>query len=231
MGNRLSESEAAEKQKTIKTEVFASGIGLFTGEKVSLKILPAPANSGIIFQRVDLPGKPKIPAQLKFVREAPRCTRLASEKGSIHMVEHLLSALRSMGIDNALIEVNGPEILAGDGSAKLFVELIEKAKPQVQNASRRFVKIKNPIYWSEGEVHLVALPASEFRISYTMHYPQSALLGSQFYTFSVAPERYKDEIAPSRTFSLYEEILPFIEKGLIKGEGSRMPLSLKGIKS
>lgn len=217
-----------EMQKTIKNEVLASGVGLFTGEKVSLKILPAPPNTGIVFQRVDLPGKPEIPATLSFVREAPRCTRLANQKVSIHMVEHLLSALGGMGIDNAKIEVEGPEILAADGSAKLFVELIEKAGSEIQNIPRKMLKISEPIYWSEGEVHLIALPANEFRISYTLHYPQSSLLRSQFYTIALDPERFKGEIAPCRTFSLYEEILPFIEKGLIKGGGLENALVIKG---
>ncbi len=215
-------------QKTIENEAFASGVGLFTGEKVSLKILPAPPNTGIVFQRVDLPGKPEIPARLSFVREAPRCTRLASEKMSIHMVEHLLSAFGGMGIDNARVEVEGPEVLAADGSAKLFVELIEKARTEVQKVPRKFLKISEPIYWSEGEVHVIALPANEFRVSYTLHYPQSPLLRSQFYTISLSPDRFKNEIAPCRTFSLYEEILPFIEKGLIKGGGLENALVIKG---
>lgn len=219
---------SANAQKTIQNEVVASGIGLFTGEKVSLKILPAPPNTGIIFQRVDLPGKPEIPARLSFVREAPRCTRLATDKASIHMVEHLLSALGAMGIDNARIEVQGPEILAADGSAKLFVDLLETARIEVQKAPRKLLKIPKPIYWSEGEVHLIALPADEFRISYTMHYPQSPLLRSQFYTVSLSPKRFKEEIAPCRTFSLYEEILPFIEKGMLKGGGLENALVIKG---
>jgi UDP-3-O-[3-hydroxymyristoyl] N-acetylglucosamine deacetylase len=215
-------------QQTIESEVIASGVGLFTGEQVSLKILPAPPNTGIVFQRVDLEGKPEIPARLVFVRDAPRCTRLVKHKASILMVEHLLSALGGVGIDNARVEVQGPEILAGDGSAKLFVELIERAGIVQQDAPRRAIKILKPIHWSEGEVHLIALPAEEFRISYTMHYPQSPLLRSQFYTISLDPIRFKEEIASCRTFSLYEEILPFIEKGLIKGGGLENALVIKG---
>ncbi len=217
-----------ETQKTIEREVSASGIGLFTGQKVSLRIIPSSPNTGIIFQRVDLPGKPEIPAKLSFVQDAVRCTRLAKESASIHMVEHLLSALSAMQIDNAKIEVEGPEILAADGSAKLFVELIELAGIKQQNAPRSLIKITKPLYWSEGDVHLVALPANEFRISYTMHYPHSPLLRSQYYTVSLTPEKFKDEIAFCRTFSFYEEILPFIEKGLIKGGGLENALVIKG---
>jgi UDP-3-O-[3-hydroxymyristoyl] N-acetylglucosamine deacetylase len=220
--------ESAEMQKTIQREFFASGIGLFTGEKVSLKISPMPAQSGIIFQRTDLPAKPEIPAHVSFVREAPRCTRLATAKASIYMVEHLLSALGALGVDNAKIEVEGPEILAADGSAQFFVDLIEEVGLQEQPLARRVLKITKPIYWSESEVHLVVLPADEMRISYTMHYPQSAVLGSQFYTLALNAKSYKEEIASSRTFSLYEEILPFIEKGMIKGGGLENALVIKG---
>lgn len=219
---------SSQKQTTIQNEVSSSGKGLFTGENVSLKILPAPANSGITFQRVDLPGKPLIPARLKFVREVPRCTRLATESASIHMVEHLLAALKGMGVDNAHIEVNGPEILAADGSSRLFVELIEKAKIISLDAPRKVIKITKPIYWSKDEVHLVALPSEEFRVSYTMHYPQSKLLRSQYYTLVPSPEAFKAEIASCRTFSLYEEILPFIDKGIIKGGGLENALVIRG---
>lgn len=218
----------AAMQKTIRDEVTASGIGLFTGEKVSLKVIGAPPNTGVCFRRVDLPEKPMLKAHLSFVRETPRCTRLADNQVSLHMVEHLLSALSALGIDNIIIEVEGPEIMAADGSASPFVALIEKAGIVEQDVPKRVVTITQPIFWSEGEVHLVALPADEFRISYTMHYPQSALLKSQYYTISLSPEKFKEEIASCRTFSLYEEILPFIEKGMIKGGGLENALVIKG---
>ena len=120
-------SSVEEVQKTLQREVGASGVGLFTGEKVAFKICPAPPNTGIVFKRTDLPDKPEIRAHLSFVREAPRCTRLANKQVGILMVEHLLAALGGFGVDNALIEVEGPEIVAADGSAKLFVDLIEEA--------------------------------------------------------------------------------------------------------
>jgi len=227
-GTCLTQSAPAEMQKTIQHEASVSGSGLFTGEKVSLKICPSPPDSGIVFQRTDLPGNPEIPALLSFVREAPRCTRLATEKTSILMVEHLLSALYAYGIDNARIEVEGPELPAGDGSAQIFVDMIEKTGCTVQPSLRKFVRISQPIYWSEGDVHLIALPAQEFRLSYTMHYPHSPLLRSQYYSFALQSLRYKAEIAPCRTFSLYEEIVPFIEKGIIKGGGLENALVIQG---
>lgn len=215
-------------QKTVQHEAMVSGHGLFTGEKVSLKICPAPPGTGIVFHRCDLSGKPEIPALLPFVREAPRCTRLATPHASILMVEHLLSALYAYGIDNARIDVEGPEIPAADGSAQIFVDLIEKTGWIAQDAPRQYVKISEPVFWSEGDVHLIALPSEEFRISYTMHYPHSPLLRSQYYSLAIQSLRYKAEIASCRTFSLYEEILPFIEKGIIKGGGLENALVIQG---
>lgn len=219
---------AQKMQTTIQREVHTAGIGLFTGEDVSLRILPAPPHTGIVFQRIDLPKKPELKAHLSFVRETPRCTRLSDGFTSIHMVEHLLAALSGMDIDNAYILVQGPEIVAGDGSAKLFVDLLEQAGREEQAVSRKICKISRPIYWSEADVHLVALPADEFKVSYTLHYPQSSWIGSQFYTFLVNPESFKTDIAPCRTFSLYEEILPLIEKAMIKGGGLDNALVIKG---
>lgn len=206
-------------QKTIGSIVSCSGIGLFTGEKVSIRLKPAPVGMGIVFQRTDLPGLPIIPATLSNVLDTNRCTRLKGNGASLTMVEHLLSSLRGMEIDNALIEVDGPEIPAGDGSANRFVELIEEAGIVEQEETKQYLTISQPVFWTDNEIHLIALPSFEFRVSYTLHYPQSPLLRSQYFSLSMHPERYKNDIAPCRTFSFYEEIAPFIEKGLIKGGG------------
>jgi UDP-3-O-[3-hydroxymyristoyl] N-acetylglucosamine deacetylase len=212
-------------QKTLQSEVAISGVGLFTGAKADVRLLPARENSGIVFQRVDLPGKPEIPAHYSFVKEAPRCTRLATADASVQLVEHLLSALYAMGIDNARIEITGPEVPVFDGSAKTFVERIV---PKEQSAPLEVLQIVNPVYLSLGETQIVALPADEFRISYTMHYPHSAKLGSQFHSFSVTHGDYQYEIAPCRTFALYEEIVPLLERGILKGGGLENGLVIRG---
>lgn len=226
----MSGSLLAEKQTTLQDEILISGVGLFTGEKCTVRILPAPLNTGWVFQRIDLPDKPLIPARLPFVRESPRTTRLGGEKGSIVMVEHLLSALYAYGVDHVKIEVEGPEIPMGDGSSQYFVAAIEKVGLKSFDMPKKIACVAQPIYWSENDIHLVALPAPEFRLSYTMHYPNSssALLKSQYYSLSLKPERYREEIARSRTFSLYEEILPFIEKGVIKGGGLENGVVIRG---
>lgn len=207
------------KQKTLKQSVSISGIGLFTAENATLTLHPLEANSGIHFLRSDLNGKPQIPADLDHVVSTPRCTILGNELFTIHTVEHLLSALKGMQIDNVLVELTGPEIPIMDGSAEPFVELIQKGGVQELDAERQVFQLAKPVSWSQGDVHLVAIPSSEMRVSYTLHFPKSAILRSQYLSAEITPSFFAADIAPCRTFCLYEEIAPFIENGLIKGGG------------
>ncbi len=215
-------------QTTLRKPVSFSGIGLFTGQSVSLTLLPSANDTGIVFQRIDLPGKPEICADLDYVQQTLRCTLLAKGAASVQMVEHLLSAVYGMGIDNVRIELSGPEIPAGDGSASEFVRLLDEAGVETLTAKKKIFKIEQPIYWSEGNTHLVALPASDYRVSYTLHYPQSPLIGSQYFSATLNPTLYKTELGSCRTFSLYEEIAPFVEKGIIKGGGLDNALVIQG---
>lgn len=205
------------KQRTLERKVSLSGVGLFTGENATLAIGPAEADTGIIFQRIDLPRRPLLPATLEYVQGTPRCTMIGSQGSLIQTVEHLLSALRACEIDNALIEIHGPEIPILDGSAQGFVDLIARAGVAQLNEERARGKLQQPVFWSQGDTHLVALPADEYRISYTLHYPHSSFIGSQYFSFVCNQEKFKQEIASCRTFSLYEEIVPLIDKGFLKG--------------
>jgi UDP-3-O-[3-hydroxymyristoyl] N-acetylglucosamine deacetylase len=156
-------------------------------------------------------------ARLEYVQATPRCTVLGNGTISIQTVEHLLSALRAFEIDNVLIEISGPEVPIFDGSALPFVEMIEKAGIRELEKEKKTVKVQTPLFWSQGDIHLIAVPSDHFRISYTLHYPHSSAIGTQYYSFALSQECFKNEIAPSRTFSVYEEIAPMIEKGLVKG--------------
>lgn len=216
------------RQKTLAKTVEFSGIGLFSGEPSHVRIIPSPEGSGLVFQRMDLPNKPRIPALLPFVSETPRCTCLAKDGASVQMVEHLLSAFLGLGIDNALIEIQGPEVLASDGSALEFVQKIEQAGISLQSVPKKIIRIEKPVYWSEGTTHLIALPSEEFRVSYTLHYPHSPAIGSQYYSTLVNPETYRKEIAECRTFCLYEEIAPLIVKGLFKGASLEQGILIQG---
>lgn len=207
----------SQMQKTLKRSVSISGIGLFSGAKSTLTIHPAPLDTGIFFQRVDLPDKPVIPATLDFVVNTPRCTVLGQKKVSIYTVEHLLAALKASDIDNAWIELDGPEVPILDGSSLPHIELLESVGVTLQEKEKKYYHLSTPLFWSEGDVHLIALPSEEYRISYTLHYPNSQILRSQYFSREINTKIFKNEIAPCRTFCLYDEITPLVEKGLIKG--------------
>ena len=202
---------------SLKRSVSLQGTGLFTGIDCSLTLRPAPEGAGILFQRNDLPGKPTLSAHVKNVVETPRCTILGNAQFKVQMVEHLLSALKAFDLDNVTIEIDGPEIPSCDGSSLPFVEMIQEAGVSKQRADKKRYPLETPIFYSEGSTQIIALPSDEFRISYTLDYPNNGLIGSQFYTTRINQALYAKEIAPARTFSLYEEIIPFIEKGYIKG--------------
>jgi UDP-3-O-[3-hydroxymyristoyl] N-acetylglucosamine deacetylase len=208
----------SKKQKTLGRSVHSSGIGVFTGKDVSIRLCPAPLDAGIVFQRIDLPNHPEFPAKLEFVQGTPRCTLIGDAAGaSVQTVEHLLASLNACGIDNVFIEISGPEVPIFDGSSLSFIAMIEEAGVVEQEGVREVVRISKPVYWSQGDIHLVALPSDEYRISYTLHYPNSSAIGTQFFSTLVDQNLFIDEIAPCRTFSVYEEIAPMIEKGLVKG--------------
>ncbi len=222
--------DSPSMQLSIANEIGLDGSGLFTGEGCSIKLIPAEENHGIVFKRVDMENAPEIPALSQFVSETPRCTCLSNGGARIGMVEHLLSALSALQIDNVLVEVTGPEIPSVDGSSLPFVEMIERAGLRRQKIARNVLKIQTPVYWSQGDVHIIALPYSGFKISFTAHYPQSPLIQSQYFTYQSLESDYKNQIAPCRTFSVYEEIMPLIERGFLKGGGLHNALVLQGDK-
>jgi len=193
------------------------GVGLFTGEKVTLTLCPAPPHTGILFKRVDLASQPFLPAKLDYVRGTPRCTVIGHNDVCVQTVEHLLSTLSAYQIDNLIIEIQGSEVPICDGSSKCFVELIEQVGVQELEERCPIYRLTEPLFWSQGDIHLIALPSDEYRISYTLHYPHSSFLRAQYYSVQINEKNFKTEIAPSRTFSLYEEIAVLLEKGLLKG--------------
>lgn len=204
-------------QKTLKQSVSISGTGLFSGEKSTLTLHPAPVDTGILFQRIDLSDRPVIPATLDYVVSTPRCTVLGQKNCSIYTVEHLLASLKACEIDNAWIEISGPEVPILDGSSIQFVNLLETSGMELQEKEKPVYQLSKPLFWSQGDTHLIALPSEEYRISYTLHYPHSKILHSQYFSKDINSEVFKNEIAACRTFCLYEEIAPMIERGVIKG--------------
>lgn len=204
------------KQRTLKQDVSFSGIGIHTGKEVGLRFCPA-KEGGVVFRRVDLPGKPIIPATVEYVQDTSRSTTIGIKDIRVHTVEHVLAAIKAYNIDNLCIDISSIEPPIGNGSSDVFVDMIEKAGIDEQEHQVPVVKIQQPIYWSEGGIHLVALPYDGYRISYTLSYPGSTFLQGQFHSIDLTEEEFKKEIAPCRTFSLYKEISTLIDKGLIKG--------------
>lgn len=207
------------KQKTVKNPFSISGFGIFTGEEATLTLHPAEPNTGIVFKRADLPGNPELKAQLQSVVSTPRCTILGNKQFTIHTVEHILAALSALGIDNAFLELTGPEVPILDGSSMQFVEAILEEGMEQQEASKAYAELKTPFSWTKDDVHLIALPSKEYKISYMLHYPESQLLRAQYFSTPINPTSFIDELAPCRTFCFYEEIKPLIESGLIRGGG------------
>lgn len=205
------------QQNTLKKEVSFSGIGVHCGQEIQMRFVPAAENEGIVFQRVDLKERPKIPALAKYAQATPRCTTLTKEGVSIQTIEHVLAALRAYEIDNLLIELTSPEPPIADGSSLKFVEMIEEVGIARQDGVIQVHQLEQPVFFSHHETHLVALPSDTYKISCTLDYPNSKIIRSQYYSFEVSPEAFKHEVASARTFALYEEIKILMEKKLIQG--------------
>lgn len=216
------------KQNTLSKKVTFSGIGLHTGEVVTLTFCPADPGSGIVFCRTDLPDSPLIPCIVDNIRDTSRNTTLGAGDVRVHTVEHVLAAVRAYHIDNLLIEVDAIEPPVGNGSSDVFVEMVEQAGVAVQESTIEIRSLNAPVYHTEGDVHLVALPCDRFKISYTLNYPNNELLKAQFFSIDVTPETFKRELAPCRSFGLYEEIGPLIDRGLIKGCSLSNSVVIKG---
>ena len=192
-----------------------TGSALHTGENVTLTILPAPVGHGFKFQRTDLPDEPVVDAAAAYVKTVERATTLVQGMVKIHTVEHVLSALTGMGVDNALIQMDANEPPIGDGSASEYIALIKKAGIVEQDASRRFIEIREPISIESNGSIFVILPDTKFRVSCTQVGPEGRF--TQFLSTEITPEIYEKEIAPARTFVFYEDVKPLMDKGLIKG--------------
>ncbi len=210
-------SSFSRRQNTLKKSVSYSGTSVHTGKWVSLTLSPAPPGTGIVFHRSDCPESPEIPAQIDSVVDTQRSTTIGRQGFFVSTVEHLCSALRGSDVDNARVEVSDQELPIGDGSARIYQDMIETAGIEPQGADAVVFALKDPVTFFDGESYLAALPSEEFRVSYTLHYPNVALMHHQFVSFSIDAATYKSEIAPCRTFSLYEELKPLLDKGLIKG--------------
>ena len=206
-----------DMQKTLKDSAKLSGIGLHTGEKVNITILPAAENHGFKFQRVDIEGQPTIKADCDLVVATDRGTTLEENGARVYTTEHLLAALVGMEVDNALIQIDGPEVPIMDGSSWLFVEAIEKAGLVEQNAERNYFELTENIKWEDLEkgVEFLAVPDDHYRLTVMVDY-KSPVLGTQHATMYNLAE-FKKEISPCRTFVFLRELEFLAKNNLIKG--------------
>ena len=208
-----------DKQHTLKGSATLKGVGLHTGEPVTLTLRPAPVGHGLKFQRTDLDGEPTINADCDLVVSTERGTTLEQNGAKVFTTEHVLAALYALQVDNALIQVSGPEMPIMDGSALPFVEAIESAGLEEQNAARNWYVLQEPIWFETKErgTEMLGVPApgGEFRLSVMVDY-NSPVLGTQHASMYRA-EEFKTEIAPCRTFVFLRELEQLAKAGLIKG--------------
>jgi len=207
----------ARKQRTLKRPVSFSGIGIHTGKKVTMRFVPAPAHTGILFERTDCPGRPKIPAAIEYVKETQRSTTIGVGDCHVQTVEHVLAPLHAHQIDNLIIEISDMEPPVGDGSSLPFLSMIREAGIEEQSETISILALAEPLHYSAGRTHIVALPCDKFRISYTLHYPTVPIIKCQYFSLDVDAQSFEKELAPCRTFALYEEISFLMERGLIRG--------------
>jgi len=207
------------KQKTIKSNVTLSGVGLHTGKTIHITIKPAGENAGVGFIRVDLPGKPVIKVSSSTAvmdARVTRCTAVEHEGVRIYTIEHLMAALSGLGIDNVSIEVDADELPGLDGSSLEFLKALENAGVVEQNADKNVFVIQEPIVVSNKNSSIVIVPHDHFSVSYTMDYDQP-LMRSQFFSKSIDQNTFTREVAPARTFCLDSEINEIKAHGLGKG--------------
>ncbi|ADE54630.1 bifunctional UDP-3-O-[3-hydroxymyristoyl] N-acetylglucosamine deacetylase/3-hydroxyacyl-ACP dehydratase [Coraliomargarita akajimensis] len=216
------------KQRTILREVSIKGKSLHTGEEVNLTLKPAPENHGIVFKRVDLYGKPELKPLVDLVEDLVRSTTIADGHAKVHTVEHVLSALNGCGVDNVLIEMDASEPPILDGSAKHFVNLIQQAEPVEQKAERVYYELDEPISVTRGASSIIALPHDGFRITCTSADDRG--IHTQHLMLDVDPETFISEIAPARTFTIYEDIEELLKLGKIKGGSLDSAIVIKGDK-
>ena len=194
-----------EIQKTIVRDIEFTGIALHSGRKVTVRLLPAEANTGIIFRRVDLRGKPEIPANLENVINTVMCTELGYDKVRIKTVEHFLSALAGLGIDNLIVEVDGCEMPAMDGSSFPFVKILLNAGIKDLDEPKRVIKILEKIEVCKDDKKVVFLPSENIKYSFFLDY-NHPVIDKQRYDFKFSMESYISEISQARTFGFLEEV-------------------------
>ena len=216
------------KQRSILREASIKGKALHTGEEVNLTLKPAPANHGIVFRRVDLYGKPELKPNVALVSELVRSTTISSGHTKIHTIEHVLSALNGMAVDNVVIEMDASEPPILDGSAKHYVNLIQEAEPVELDDEREVIELTEPVSVTSGSSSIIALPYDGFKVTCTSADDRG--IHTQHVSLEIDPESYVAQIAPARTFTIYEDIEELLKLGKIQGGSLDSAIVIKGDK-
>jgi len=204
-------------QRTIDKEARCSGVGVHSGKQVNLTVKPAPINHGIKFMRVDLPNHPYVSARFNKVVDTSLATVIGEDGFIISTIEHLMSALAGLGIDNAMVEVDNYELPIMDGSALPYVNMLKSAGIQTQSAPRHFFVVQEPVELEEKGKFVGIYPAPYFRITCTIEYSHCPLIRTQTQDQIVTPGVFEKQIAPARTFGFLQEVETMKKFGLGQG--------------
>lgn len=208
------------RQRTLKSLVSATGVGLHTGQKVRLSLRPAQPDTGIVFRRLDLPGAADIPARADLVGETRLCSCLVSGGVKIYTIEHLMSALSGLGVDNAYVDLDGPEVPIMDGSAAPFVLLLQQAGIEEQAAPKRFLRVKKRFVARDGDKWAAIEPHEGFKLSFSIVYTHPVIVKSNTeLTVDFATTSYLKEVARARTYGFAHEVEDLLQSGLALGGG------------
>ncbi len=206
------------RQRTLRNTIRATGIGLHTGDKVYLTLRPAPVDTGIVFRRTDLEPVVEIAARAEYVGDTTLSTTLVKDDVRVSTVEHLLSAMAGLGIDNAVVELSAPEVPIMDGSAGPFVFLIQSAGIEEQSAAKRFIRIKRPVTVKDGDKTASFLPFNGFKVSFSIDFDHPVFRGRTVDSqIDFSSTSFVKEISRARTFGFMHEIEFLRSKGLARG--------------
>jgi len=204
------------KQRTLMNEVGCTGIGLHTGEKVKINLRPAPANSGIKFVRTDLKGRPEVEVRFDNVFDTTLATTIGTNGCKVSTIEHLMAAFFGLGIDNAVVELDGPEVPIMDGSAAPFVFLIKSGDIREQKSPKQFIVIKKPFKVDDGNRSVCIYPSKKLKITYMIDF-QHPLLRNQEYELTFSGRDFVREISTARTFGFMKDVETLKKNGLARG--------------
>ena len=206
------------RQRTLKNVIRATGVGLHTGEKIYLTLRPAPVDAGIIFRRTDLPGSPEIKACPENVGDTQLSTALCKDDVKVSTIEHLLSAMAGLGIDNAYVELTGPEVPIMDGSAGPFVFLLQSAGIEEQNTPKKFIRIRRPIVVEEEGKWARFDPFDGFKVGFTIEFDHPVFKTSrQFSEIDFSTTSFLKEISRARTFGFMKDFEALRQRNLVLG--------------